>query len=168
MACFNLVSSVFSSGYFGFHLLFSRHKLPLLFSSVSFLNPGCHNTKSRETPLFSHLPEPECRSQMIRPFFVSLGSPSQVGFSQYPLSPLTEDSNHTHIRLFAISMCIPHSLLHFLSFLISMLQSGYFLLFSSSLILAGAVSYCCLPLLRSKFQLWCFLVLEFQFDFFHK
>lgn len=33
MACFNLGSSVFSSGFFRFHPLFSHHKLPLLFSS---------------------------------------------------------------------------------------------------------------------------------------
>ena len=69
MACFNLVSSVFSSGFFRFHPLFSHHKLPLLFSSVSFLNPGCHNTKSRKMPLFSHLTTWMQKSESLALFF---------------------------------------------------------------------------------------------------
>lgn len=69
MACFNLVSSGFSSGYFRFRPLFSCHILSLFFTSVSFLNPGCHSTESRKMPLFSHLTEPECTSLRVRLFF---------------------------------------------------------------------------------------------------
>ena len=97
VACFNLVSSVFFSEYFRFHPLFLRHKLPLLFGSVSFLNPGCHSTKSRKMPLFSHLTEPECRSLRVRLFFCfsRLSFPNRL-FTVFSLSLFIGLQLHAH------------------------------------------------------------------------